>query len=37
MRWKDGRSRLRRRANSEFSEVPLYSRPLRSQRTLKLM
>ncbi len=37
MRRNDGRSRLRRCANSEFSDVPLYSRPLRSQRKLKLM
>jgi hypothetical protein len=37
MRRKDGRSRLRRCANSELSEVPLYSRPEPSQRRLKLM
>ena len=37
MRRNDGRTRLRRCANSEFSEVPLYSSPLRSQRRLKLM
>ncbi len=37
MRRNEGRSVLLRCANSVFSEVPLYSSPLRSQRRLKLM
>ncbi len=37
MRRNDGRSALRRCANSEFSDVPLYSSPVRSQLRLKLM
>ena len=37
MRRKEGRSRLRRWANREFTEVPLYSSPVRSQRIEKLM
>ena len=37
MRRNEGLIRLRRCANSVFSEVPLYSRPLRSQRSEKLM
>ena len=37
MRRNDGRTMFERCANSEFSEVPLYSRPVRSQRRLKLM
>ena len=37
MRRNDGRSRLRRWANSELSDVPLYSSPVRSHCRLKLM
>ena len=37
MRRNDGRTRLRRCANRLFSDVPLYSSPLRSLRTEKLI
>ena len=37
MRWNDGLRKLRRWANSVLMVVPLYSSPLASQRTLKLM
>ena len=37
IRRKEGRNRFRRCANSELTDVPLYSRPVRSQLRLKLM
>ena len=37
MRQKPGRSRLRRWANRLLRVLPLYSSPLRSQRTEKLI
>ena len=37
MRRNDGRSTFRRCANSVLSDVPLYSSPLRSSRSEKLM
>ncbi len=37
MRRNDGRRMFLRWANSELTDVPLYSRPVRSQRRLKLM